>query len=119
MAPKDRHNGRRMQEQSGLIEFINAIPVAMQGAIMAVVMAFLRVYYDASETSKTRAALEASICGALTLASASALDWIGAPEQVAVAVGGFIGFIGVAKLRAFLFAWLNRRATSGTDSDPT
>lgn len=104
-----------MDQHSGLIEFINAIPVAIQGALMAVVMAVLRVYYDAEETSATRAALEASICGALTLASASALDWLGAPQQIAVAVGGFIGFIGVAKLRALLFSWLNRRANSDTD----
>lgn len=117
MKPKDRNNGQRMQEHSGLVELINAIPVAIQGALMAVVMSVLRVYYDANETSATRAALEASICGALTLASASALDWVGAPQQVAVAVGGFIGFIGVAKLRALLFAWINRR--SGSDTDPT
>lgn len=104
-----------MQEPSGLTELVNAIPTAVQGAIMAVVMSVLRVYYDAEETSAVRAALEASICGALTLASASALDWLGAPEQIAVAVGGFIGFIGVAKLRAFLFAWLNRRASGDTD----
>lgn len=84
---------------------------------MAIIMAILRVYYDAEETSAIRAALEASICGALTLAASSALDWFGAPQQVAVAIGGFIGFIGVAKLRAFLFAWLNRRANG--DTDPT
>ena len=116
MKLNDQDKERRMQN---IVEFINAIPVAVQGAIMAVVMAVLRVYYDANETSATRAALEASICGALTLASASALDWVGAPQQVAVAVGGFIGFIGVAKLRAVLFTWLHRRATSDADSDPT
>jgi lambda family phage holin len=119
MTPKDKHKGRGMQEHGGLVEFINAIPPAVQGAIMAVVMAVLRVYYDAEETSAARAALEASICGALTLASASALDWAGAPQQVAVAVGGAVGFVGVAKLREFLFTWINRRSSGGTDSDPT
>lgn len=118
MKQQKDHKGQNVGEHGGFTELINAIPVAVQGAIMAVVMSVLRVYYDAGETSATRAALEASICGALTLASASALDWVGAPEQVAVAVGGFIGFIGVAKLRALLFTWLNRRA-SNDDSDPT
>lgn len=108
-----------MQDHGGLVDFINAIPTAIQGALMAVVMSVLRVYYDANETSAARAALEASICGALTLASASALDWVGAPQQVAVAVGGAIGFVGVAKLRELIFTWLGRRAGSDTDSDPT
>lgn len=116
-----KHNkkaeGQQLQEHGGLIDILNAIPTAVQGAIMAVVMSLLRVYYDANETSTARALLEASICGCLTLAAASALDWVGAPQQVAVAVGGFIGFIGVAKLRAVMFAWLNRRASSGTNSD--
>jgi lambda family phage holin len=112
---KDKQSGQKMQEHGGFFELINAIPVALQGALMAVVMSVLRVYYDASETSATRAALEASICGALTLAASSALDWVGAPQQIAVAVGGFIGFIGVAKLRAYLFAWLNRRSDSGSN----
>lgn len=113
MLQRNKHEtGGKVQEHSGLMDLINAIPTAIQGAIMAVVMSLLRVYYDANETNTARALLEASICGCLTLAAASALDWIGAPQQVAVAVGGFIGFIGVAKLRAFIFAWLNRRSAS-------
>lgn len=115
MNKKKNPEGDQVQEHGGLIEFINAIPTAIQGALMAVVMSLLRVYYDANETSTARALLEASICGCLTLAAASALDWIGAPQQIAVAVGGFIGFIGVSKLRAIMFAWLNRRANNGAD----
>jgi lambda family phage holin len=80
-----------------------------QGAIMASIIAFLRVLYDGKETRWTRIGLESLICGALSLCASSGLSFFGAPESLSVAVGGSIGFLGVATIREFLVRWAGKR----------
>jgi lambda family phage holin len=87
-----------------------SLPPAIQGAIMAAVIALLRVLYDDKETTRTRIGLEAALCGCLSLTCSSGLSWVGAPDSVAVAIGGGIGFIGVTKLRELAISWLGKKA---------
>ncbi|PPC77923.1 phage holin, lambda family [Pokkaliibacter plantistimulans] len=83
-----------------------------QGAVMAAVISVLRVLYDGKETKPVRLALEALISGALTLCSGSLIAWLGLPENVVMAVGGAIGFLGVATLRGLAIRWVGKQVGS-------
>lgn len=87
-----------------------AVPPSVKGAVMAFVIAVLRIVYDRQETSNVRIVLEAAICGCLSLSFSGALGWLGAPESVAVAFGGAVGFIGVTKIRQLALTWLGKKA---------
>lgn len=82
---------------------------AWQGAIMASVIAMLRVLYEAKEIKPVQVILEAFICGALSLCATSIIDIIGLPQSAAVTIGGAIGFIGVTALRELLLKVLNKK----------
>ena len=43
--------------------------------------------------------LEGAICGGLTLSMSSILEWLSLPQSFAIAVGGFIGFMGTNFIR--------------------
>lgn len=81
-----------------------------QGVIMAVLISFLRVLYDAKETSKGRIVLEALICGALSLVASSVIEWMEWPPSLSVAAGGSIGFLGVTAIRELVTRFLGRKA---------
>lgn len=83
-----------------------------QGAIMAIVISFLRVLYDANETSKRRVIFESLICGALSLVASSVIEWMAWPPSLSVAAGGTIGFLGVAAIRELVTRFLGRKADS-------
>lgn len=93
-----------------LLATLQSLHPSVQGAFMATFIALLRVVYDGQETNRTRMFLEAAICGCLSLSCSSALGWFGAPDTVAIAIGGGIGFIGVTKIREMALSWLSRRA---------
>ena len=83
-----------------------------QGAIMASIIAALRVLYDGKETRWTRVVLESLICGLLALSASQLVHWFGVPDQVSVAAGGAIGFLGVTTIREYLVKWAGNRADS-------
>jgi lambda family phage holin len=95
---------------AALFAALDAVPPSIKGAIMAFVIAVLRIIYDRQETSNVRIVLEAGICGCLSLSFSGALGWLGAPESVAVAIGGAVGFIGVTKIRELAINWLTKKA---------
>lgn len=95
---------------AALFAALEGIPPSVKGAIMAFIIAVLRVVYDRQETSNVRITLEGLICGGLSLSLSSALEWFGAPDSVAIAAGGFIGFIGVIKIRQLSLTWLGKKA---------
>ncbi len=82
---------------------------AVKGAAMAVVIAYLRVMYDGRETHRVRVLLEALLCGALSLCATSVIAWMALPEDLAIAVGGAVGFIGVNELRDRILRFLDSR----------
>jgi lambda family phage holin len=83
-----------------------------QGAIMAIVISFLRVLYDAKETSKIRIVLESLLCGALSLSASSVIEWMAWPSSLSVGAGGAIGFIGVTAIRELIVRFISRKADS-------
>lgn len=83
-----------------------------QGVIMAVVISFLRVLYDAKETKPWRVILESMICGALSLVASSLIEWMEWPPSLSVAAGGTIGFLGVTAIRELVTRFLGRKVES-------
>ncbi|HDY2573139.1 TPA: phage holin, lambda family, partial [Salmonella enterica subsp. enterica] len=67
--------------------------------IMSIVMAGLRIAYFGGGGGWKRKTLEILLCGALTLTLtltfASALEYVGWPKSLSVAIGGGVGLIGV------------------------
>lgn len=93
----------------------------VQGFVMALVIACLRVIYDRKEKAWQRIALEAGLCGLLTVAGTSlaalaiAFWWpdFQAPlAQIAVGIGGTIGFFGVEAVRRLAIRVLNIKLTN-------
>jgi lambda family phage holin len=83
--------------------------IEAKGAAMASAIAVLRVLYDGKEARWTRIILESLICGGLSMSATSVIRWGGLPDDMAVAVGGAIGFIGVTALRDLLMRVLIRK----------
>lgn len=83
-----------------------------QGAIMAILISFLRILYDAKETSKRRIFFEALICGGLSLSASSVIEWMEWPSNLSVAAGGAIGFLGVTAIREMVTRFIGRKADS-------
>lgn len=81
----------------------------LHAAALAMVISILRACYDGKERRWQRRALEASICGLLTLACYGLVGLFGWPESIAVTLGGSIGFLGVDTLRAQIIKRLNTK----------
>ncbi|RMQ98467.1 Holin [Pseudomonas savastanoi pv. glycinea] len=112
-----REGGHRMPNMPDKPDSWAALWVALsnplwQGAIMAVLISFLRVLYDAKETSKSRIVLEALICGALSLVASSLIEWMEWPPSLSVAAGGSIGFLGVTAIRELVARFIGRKVDS-------
>lgn len=90
--------------------FAVSTSVEAKGAAMASAIAVLRVLYDGKETRWTRIILESLICGGLSMSATSVVRWFGLPDDMAIAAGGAIGFIGVTALRDLLMKLLVRKA---------
>ena len=91
------------------ITMIKHMPPWLSGVLMAVVVAMLRVIYDKQETDWSRMALEAVICGALTLAAGSAISAMGLSDQWHMFIGGLIGFMGVHTVRRITVKAVEKR----------
>ncbi len=81
----------------------------LQGAMMATIIATLRVLYDEKNTKPTRIILEALICGALSLCISGIIEIFQLPNSAGITLGGAIGFIGVNTLRNFILKSINKR----------
>lgn len=67
--------------------------------VMSIGMAGLRIAYFGGGGGWKRKTLEILLCGALTLTFASALEYVGWPKSLSVAIGGGVGLIGVDAIR--------------------
>lgn len=89
---------------------ISSLSATTKGAIMAFLIAYLRVMYDGKETHTVRTLLEALLCGALSLCATSVIKWLSMPPDMAIAIGGAIGFFGVNTLREKILRFIDRKA---------
>ncbi|MBF7687859.1 phage holin, lambda family [Acinetobacter rathckeae] len=77
------------------------------GVLMSIVMAILRMIYTGA--SWTITICEGLLCGALTLTAVSTMNYFNVPSDLTVAIGGFIGFIGVKKLTVYIHRFLDKK----------
>ncbi|WP_425318302.1 phage holin, lambda family [Pseudomonas nitroreducens] len=70
----------------------------LYAAGLSFVMAAVRIIYGGG--TRRQALLEGALCGGLTLTLISALEFFGLPQSLSTFVGGWVGFLGVEKIRA-------------------
>lgn len=99
---------QKPESLSLLLAWIQANWPAIYGCGLGGIIAALRVIYDGGTLRQMM--LEGMLCGALTLAVASALEWLSLPASVAPFFGGFIGLIGVEGVRRFATRYVESRA---------
>ncbi len=61
--------------------------------------------------------LEMLLCGALTLTFSSALEYLGLPKTLSVALGGATGLTGVDTIRALVMNYLAKRLGPGNGKE--
>lgn len=88
---------------------IAKVPPEMQGAIMAMAVAFLRVVYDRKETQPLRIALESVLCGAISLTISYGIMAMGMDMKWAVFGGGAVGYLGPVTVRMFAYRFIGSR----------
>lgn len=69
--------------------------------LMSVLVAGLRQHYERREASRAKKITEVLLCGLITLAISSTLEFFGLPQSLCVAVGGGVGLVGVDAIRGF------------------
>lgn len=94
-----------------LIKFLESLPPWMEGTLMAIFIAVLRVVYDREETNAVRIVLEGLLCGALTLSAGSAIALLGFSDSWYLFVGGVIGFIGSHSIRRLAVNYLSKKTS--------
>ncbi|MCF5057488.1 phage holin, lambda family [Pseudomonas proteolytica] len=70
----------------------------LYAALLSAVMAGLRIIYGGG--TRRQIFVEGAICGGLTVTLISGLEFFGLPQSMATFVGGWVGFLGVEKIRS-------------------
>lgn len=81
--------------------FWDSLPGTVKSAMLATIVAFLRVMYDGKEPRMTRRLLESVLCGAIALCVASLLAAAGINADYSTFAGGSIGLLGADQVRAW------------------
>ncbi|WP_392562469.1 phage holin, lambda family [Orbus sturtevantii] len=79
------------------------------GAILATIIAGLRVLYDNHDITLFRVLIEALLCGALALCVGGLVERYNLPESAIITIAGAIGLIGFTTLRDKVLKILNRK----------
>ncbi|MGO3542326.1 MAG: phage holin, lambda family [Pseudomonas helleri] len=69
----------------------------LYAAGLSCVMAVLRITYGGG--TRRQMLVEGAICGGLSLTIISGLEFFALPQSMAAFVGGWVGFLGVEKIR--------------------
>ena len=83
----------------------------IQGPLMSMIFAIVRVIYDKKETKPSRIALEALVCGGLSLTAGALIKAMGWNEDFVLFASGAIGFLGAQAVRQVAIGWLNKKAS--------
>ena len=80
--------------------------------VIAFVLAWLRIQFDAKEASTFRQLVEASIGGVLTMVVGMMVKEFGFSYGWALGTAGFVGILGVEQIRVLGRRWAERKADS-------
>ena len=87
------------EESTTLAKLIDSIPESFRAALLAGVVAFLRIIYDGNESRWVRRILEAALCGAIALGVAHLVEALGMSSGWATFLGAAIGLFGADQVR--------------------
>lgn len=92
---------------------LDSVSSEVQGFVLAVGIAIVRVIYDREETKPVRVFMEAAICGGLSIAASGAISALGLSSDWVVFAGGAIGYLGSTTVRALAVKYLNAQTSRG------
>ena len=98
--------------------FLSQLSTPIKAALLAVLVALLRVFYDDHEPRYLRRFLEAMLCGALAFAIAEGLEALSMPAGAATFCGGFVGQLGADKARELGRLYVRQRIDQRTGQPP-
>lgn len=82
----------------------------MGAALLSALMAVLRITYGGG--TRRQMLVEGAICGGLTVTIISGLEFFGLPQTMSTFVGGWVGFLGVEKIRTIADRYLGTKLPS-------
>ena len=82
----------------------------MGAAFLSAAMAVLRITYGGG--TRRQMLVEGAICGGLTVTIISGLEFFGLPQTMSTFVGGWVGFLGVEKIRTLADRYLGTKLPS-------
>lgn len=101
-----------------LDQFWEAIPVPIRAALLAAIVALLRVYYDDNEPRTLRRLIEAVLCGAISFGLAEGLVAASVPPGMATFAGGFVGLLGADKAREVARKYMRDKLAKDREENP-
>ena len=81
------------------LDYLNMIPEPIRAALLAGVIALLRILYDGKEARWTRRFLEATLCGAIALGISHLIEALGMSSGWATFLGASVGLFGADQVR--------------------
>lgn len=90
-------------------QFWESLPEPLRAAVLAGVVATLRIMYDDREPRLLRRLLEAALCGAIAFGIAAGLEAVAVPQGLATFLGAAVGLLGADKVREIGHRYVRRR----------
>ena len=92
------------------LAWLNDHSPQMGAALLSALMAVLRITYGGG--TRRQMLVEGAICGGLTVTIISGLEFFGLPQTMSTFVGGWVGFLGVEKIRTLADRYLGTKLPS-------
>lgn len=86
-------------EASSLMKLIEMLPEPARAAVLAALIAFVRVVYDGKEPRWIRRSLESVLCGLIALGISSLVQALGMADGWSTFIGASVGLFGADKVR--------------------
>ena len=97
----------------------DGLPDGLKAALLATVIAFLRMMYDDREPRFWRRVLESALCGAIAVGVSSGVEAFGGQSSLSVFLGGMVGLFGADQVRAWGRRIAETRIGKNDDRDTT
>lgn len=86
-------------EASSLMKLIEMLPEPARAAVLAALIALVRVVYDGKEPRWIRRTLESVLCGLIALGISSLVQALGMADGWSTFIGASVGLFGADKVR--------------------
>ncbi|HGN0596062.1 TPA: phage holin, lambda family [Pseudomonas aeruginosa] len=82
---------------AALLAWLSQHAPIIYASLLSWAMAMARIIYGGG--TRRQALLEGALCGGLALTIISGFEFFGVPQSMATFIGGWVGFLGVEKIR--------------------